>query len=80
MDYLSETFRYLTAIIIGNKNRLKEGAVLKANKSLENYSSDAYMMNVYDVMLQLSLRIYDRADGITYKKIDPEFWLLNAPL
>jgi hypothetical protein len=33
------------------------------------------MMNVYDIMLEVSRKIFDRKDGKTYKMIDPAFWM-----
>lgn len=35
------------------------------------------MMNIYDVMLELSKKVYDRKDGQTYLKIDPNFWVVS---
>lgn len=37
-------------------------------------SSDGFMLNIYDVLLELSRKIFNRADE-TYKKIDFRFFL-----
>ena len=76
-DSLQATFNWISAVIIGNKNKVKEGMRLQqVDKKLQNVSSDALILNAYDVMLELSKRIVSKQDE-TYLKVDIDF--LNFP-
>lgn len=55
--------RYLKTAILANKDKIKEGLHLdKRNRILLKVSSDGFMLNLYDVLLELSRKIFDRAD------------------
>lgn len=35
------------------------------------------MLNLYDIMIEISRKIFDRQDHQTYKMIDPIFWMVH---
>lgn len=63
VDYFTETFRFLKTCIYANQSKIKEGLHLqKKNRELFKVSSDGFMLNLFDVMLELSKKIFNRMD------------------
>ncbi|KAM3140291.1 hypothetical protein pb186bvf_007647 [Paramecium bursaria] len=73
IDYFTEIFKFIKITINGNQNKIKEGLHLnnQAKKAFQ-ISSDGFMLNLYDVFLELSRKIFQRNDA-TFERVQGEF-------
>ncbi|CAD8078180.1 unnamed protein product [Paramecium sonneborni] len=69
-----QTIQFLKAVCFCNKLKTKEAySHNRQLKMIQNVSSDGFILNLYDILLNLSNKISSRADD-TYTKIDKNFW------
>ncbi|CAD8163321.1 unnamed protein product [Paramecium octaurelia] len=69
-----QTIQFFNHVCFCNKFKTKEGYQQNRMMNLrQNVSSDGFLLNLYDTLLQLSNKISARADD-TYTKIDKQFW------
>ncbi|KAL4505185.1 hypothetical protein ABPG72_016252 [Tetrahymena utriculariae] len=69
-NYANDTLRFVAACIIGNKDKAKLYHRLAQQQIT---SSDAFMANILDVMLEITKIIFNKNDN-KWEKIKPEFF------
>lgn len=78
--YAQETLRFVAACIIANKDRAKLYRRMQQQKpKIQTTSSDAFLMNVFDVMLEITKVIFDKSNK-RWEKIRPEYYAMSSRL
>ncbi|EGR28270.1 ubiquitin conjugation factor e4, putative, partial [Ichthyophthirius multifiliis] len=80
-NYQQDMLRYVAACIVGNKDRAKLGNRLQQqNKNIKkNSASDAFMLNLFDVMLEIAKVIFNKNED-KWLKVLPEYFLNSSRL